>query len=66
MKWFHLLLIATVAFGFNACQKHPASDLKLIEESKEESAKKAEAKSPAESAKPAENSPAPKFFPDAK
>jgi hypothetical protein len=66
MKWFHFLLIATVAFAFNACEKHAASDLKLIDESKSEAMEKAEKKAEADSAKSekaAKHGPAPKFFP---
>jgi hypothetical protein len=64
MKWFHFLLIATLAFAFNACEKHKASDLSLIDESKAEAIEKAEKKPEAE--KPASDEPAPKFFPSPK
>ena len=65
MKCLHLLLIAVAAFAFNACEKHPASELGQIDESKAPAAEAAK-KSSAVAVKPAESGPAPKFFPDAK
>ena len=31
MKWPTLLLICAIAFGFNACQRHGAEELKQLQ-----------------------------------
>ena len=46
MKWFALLSYCIIAFAFNACEKHDASELKKIEEQPETKAEPAKAPEP--------------------
>jgi len=66
MKWFNLLLLCVIVLPFAACEQHPASQLELIEEPKEQAAEKPGAKSATEETKSKEPGPAPKYFQDSK
>jgi hypothetical protein len=63
MKWLNLLFIGLLVFAFNACQKHSASELALIQMPNEHAVPASQNKVAPESAAPSDDSkPAPKYF----
>jgi hypothetical protein len=63
MKWFNLLLIGLLAFGFTACEKHSASELDPILMHNEPPVKVSQKQGTPESTAPSDTSkPAPGYL----